>query len=87
MPKSHLSFSYVAAAALLAGSLVVATPLYAQSMGLSAPVNQPAASQDDKAEAMNTHGMQKVEQRIKTLHSKLKITPDEENDWKVVRRR
>jgi lysophospholipase L1-like esterase len=33
---------------------------------------------------MGQHKEMKVEERIKSLHAKLKITPPEENDWKAV---
>ena len=64
-------------------------------MGGQPPMNQPMSDQhaDEDSNASpstgetmsgKSHGMQKVEQRIKTLHDKLKITPQEENDWQAV---
>ena len=95
MLKLNSSLSHVAVAALLAGSLAFATPLHAQSMGTSGTDqsmsdqdsdqgNTGAAPAQSNVTATKSHGMQKVEQRIKTLHDKLQITPAEENDWQAV---
>jgi len=44
----------------------------------------PQSSQPSTSVSGHRNGMARVEQRIKTLHAKLKITPDEENDWMTV---
>ncbi len=79
-PPSSL-LRQVALAALL-GGLSVAVPVLAQNMAPqgadaqdTAPVSQPHSSAN--ADKM-------VEQRIKTLHSKLGITSSEETEWGAV---
>jgi hypothetical protein len=71
-----------------------AEPAQNSPMG-QAPSDQPAADQAAPAENQpvaskghmdhkGEHGMMNVEQRIKTLHAKLKITSDQETDWNTV---
>jgi periplasmic protein CpxP/Spy len=63
-------------AALLLGSLAAASPVYAADAPAAATT--PAHHKHhEKKEDM----AQKVEDRIKTLHAKLNITPEQEADW------
>jgi hypothetical protein len=83
--KSHLVRT--AAIAALMGSLAV-SPAFAQSADASDPSAmqaQPATSDAAATSSpMAEHRMEKVETRIKTLHDKLMITPDEEKDFGAV---
>lgn len=80
-----------AAVAALVGSLAAASPSFAQNStsnvqpGGSMQMEQPNAP---AAAGKKMHGpaamKAAVERRIKTLHDKLKITPDQEADWNDV---
>jgi hypothetical protein len=83
----------VAAAALLVGSLAFALPVHADTTTTTTSTqtdsDQPMSDTDTtaapaKGSMMKKHGMENVEERIQTLHDKLKITAAEENDWKAV---
>jgi TolA-binding protein len=82
------SFSRVTAlSAMLAGAAMIAAPLvqvHAQAASSQAPssMSAPAAGMAGKDSA--SMKAESVEDRIQTLHTELKITPDEENDWNKV---
>jgi periplasmic protein CpxP/Spy len=66
-------------ATILLGSLALSSPVFA------ADASAPAAGQTAQAPHKHRHQhedmAQKVEDRIKTLHAKLNITPDQEAAW------
>jgi Skp family chaperone for outer membrane proteins len=81
-----------AALTVLATSLAFASPSFAQSaMGqddadqsTSAPMGSSAPMASDTSTPVKSHGQMHVEQRIKTLHDKLKITSAQEDEWSKV---
>jgi hypothetical protein len=78
MLKAASPMTHAFAAALLLGSLATA-PAFAQSGTDTSSTMQmaPAGKSMHGPAAMAAQ----VESRIKTLHAKLKITPDQESDW------
>jgi len=74
MKRVHMLTPLVAGVALLAGSL---SPAMAQTT--TQPSNQPPA-----AAAATSSKPETVEQRITTLKTALKITPDQESKWNAV---
>jgi len=78
--------TYAFAAVMLLGGLTAAGPVFARGASSSvssdsSPMDQSAGGKRERSpEAMAEH----VENRIKTLHSKLKITPDQETAWNDV---
>ena len=68
----------VLGALMLTGPLL---PAQAQTSSTAAPTAAPTAKQRQAAAAQHE---ETVEQRIRTLHAELKITPAEESDWQAV---
>jgi len=71
-----------AALAVFASSLAFAAPLYAAARNTQS--DQDMQTQDQSSGKMHANGRMEVENRIKTLHDKLKITDDQEADWEKV---
>jgi protein CpxP len=71
------------AAVALIGGLALASPSYAAPDSM-APDSSGASSGSSATSAPKHNMAQEVEQRIKTLHDKLQITPDQESAWNDV---
>jgi hypothetical protein len=75
------AFSHLTLVSALMGATLLATPL----IGARAANSDAAASQSSEAPAGAARSRaETVDQRIAALHRSLKITPDEEADWKDV---
>ncbi|MEJ0070235.1 MAG: Spy/CpxP family protein refolding chaperone [Pseudomonadota bacterium] len=74
------------AATVLFGALILAVPSQAQTSTSSTAPSAPMASQPPvrKAAAKPVSRVDMVGQRIKELHTKLRITPDQEAKWATV---
>ncbi len=67
-----------AAIAVAIGSFTLAIPLY---VATAADSDQTQSDQNNTASAQSAKGSVNVENRIQTLHDKLKITADQEDAW------
>ncbi len=76
-------FATLAAATVLGGSLVVQGPL---ALAQSSPGGTPMSGATAPAAPPSTapHSPAAVEAHIKQLHAQLKITPDQEDQWKAL---
>ena len=83
-----ISFARPVAIAALMGATMLATPLTAAraDSGVKAPIQlaQAPNTQSPAAKGATQGPTETVEQRIKDLHTALKITPDQETLWKGV---
>jgi hypothetical protein len=72
------------AIAALMGATMLASPLAARAGTTTLQMAQAAAPQSPVGAAATATKGETVEQRITSLHSALKITPDEETKWTAV---
>jgi hypothetical protein len=86
MPQLIDRPSRLLAATALFGALILAAPTQAQTSTSPSPSSTPMASQPTvrKTASKPVSRTDLVSQRIKELHTKLKITPDQEPKWATV---
>ena len=84
IPSNSLTSRATAAAAILLGAIVLATPLFAasgDSMTTTKPRTASSRQEMASATASDSPANEPVETRIRELHKKLKITDAQKTQW------